>query len=154
MEDGIQLDGRKFHGITQGLSAAQSDFIQGYLISSGMEEVLYDADLKKRTNEERTREGLTRLYKSGMKQLLLAGCLTEVGKKWTRAEALRNAERFDEITDQEEKNRLQSLIVTMVIAFFGRGAKSPTTSQKSSSPSEMVPPTENEVRSSSASSAA
>jgi hypothetical protein len=43
--------------------------------------------------------------------------LTEVGKKWTRAEADRNAAAFAEITDEDEKITIHAAILRFVLSF-------------------------------------
>jgi hypothetical protein len=73
---------------------------------------------------------------------IVAGILTEVGKKWRRDEAERNAEIFADITDTGEKVTMRTQIVNFVIAFFLLGEESSTTSPKSSSPIAPVPDTE------------
>ena len=44
--------------------------------------------------------------------------LTEVGKKWTRAEADRNAAAFAEITEESEKQAMQNTIAWFVLALL------------------------------------
>ena len=149
----IELAGRQFLPTTHALSAAQSDFIHAHLVNSGALEILTDADGKKRDDLKRGALMLNAIKETGRKQLILAGCLTEVGKKWNREQALRNAEIFDEITDETEQARMNVLIIRLVIAFFGLGKTSRANSPRSSHPSEKVLPTENAEPSISANSA-
>lgn len=139
MAEQIKLDGREFHGITQSLSANQDDYVVVHLRLSGATEVVGDID-KKRTRAEKREELITRVMDSGRKYKIIAGFLTEVGKKWTRAEADRNAEIFSEITDATEKQTMQTAIVRFVIDFFQQEARLSKSSQKSSSQQENADP--------------
>ncbi|MGB2679152.1 MAG: hypothetical protein WAN12_18875 [Candidatus Acidiferrum sp.] len=142
----IKLDGRQFAGITQSLTANQDDYILAHLRLAGAISVLSDLDGVRRTQEKRAEDLLTHILLSGHAQFILAGCLTEEGHVWNRAEADANAARFSQITDEEEKIAMRSSIVKFVIGFFALGETSSETSQKSSSPSAEVPPTENAAR--------
>lgn len=142
----IKLDGRQFSGITQSLTANQDDYILAHLRLAGAIEVLSDLDGMRRTAEKRAEDLLTHILLSGRAQFILAGCLTEEGKVWSRAEADANAARFSQITDEEEKIAMRSSIVKFVIGFFQLGATSSETSQKSSNPTEPGPATENAAR--------
>jgi hypothetical protein len=139
----IKLDGRHFAGISQALTANQDDYILAHLRLSGAIEVLSDLDGKKRTNEQRAEDLLTQILLSGHTHHILAGCLTEAGKTWSRAEADANAARFAGITDIEEKTAMRTSIVRFVIGFFSLGEPSSETSRKSSSRSAKVPRTKN-----------
>ena len=143
MLDTITLDGRKFTGVSQSISANQNDYIQANLRRAGAIEVLNDLDGVKRSQEKRAEDLLTQILDSGRKPYILAGCLTEEGKVWNRAEADANAARFGAITDPAEISEMTSSIVKFVIGFFSLGAPSSKTSQKSSSRSGRVPPTKN-----------
>jgi hypothetical protein len=139
MQDSFTLDGRTFRPAGQSLTAAQDDYILGQLRLSGALEVLSGADGKRRAREEQAEELLTRVLLSGRAQHVLAGCLTEEGKKWTRAEAERNAATFAEISDAEEKAAMRDAIVRIVLGFFSFGSRSSETSPNSSNPSETAP---------------
>lgn len=141
----ITLDGRKFTSITQSLTANQDDYILGHLRLAGALEVLDDLDGKKRTTEKRAEDLLTQILVSGKLYTILAGCLTEEGKKWTRVEADANALRFAEITDLRDKNHMRQFIVGFVINFFSLGEPSSKNSRKSSSQSEKDPGTRSEA---------
>ncbi len=143
MLETITLDGRKFTSITQSLTANQDDYILAHLRLAGAVEVLSDLDGVKRTQEQRAEDLLTKILLSGRTHHILAGCLTEDGKVWNRAEAEANAARFSGITDVEEKTAMRSSIVKFVIGFFSLGAPLSETSQRSSSRSGKVPPTKN-----------
>jgi hypothetical protein len=143
MQESIKLDGRTFFSISQSLTANQDDYIYVQLRLAGAVEVLTDLDGKTRTQEQRGEDLLTKLLESGRNFHVLAGCLTEEGRTWNRAEADRNAARFAGITEQEEKAEMRTSIVRFVIGFFSLGEASSETSPKSSSPSEMVPRTKN-----------
>jgi len=133
MGETIKLDGREFVGITQSLTSNQDDYVTGHLRRSGANDVLTGGDGKKRTDEERANELLTYILLSGHKHQILAGCLTEVGKKWTREEADRNAQIFGDITSFEEKTLMRTATVRFVVGFFQSGEPSSTSSPKSSS---------------------
>lgn len=130
--ENLKLDGREFSGITQSLSANQDDYILAHLRKAGALEVLGDIRVK-RTQQQKAEDLLTEILLSGRAHHILAGCLTEVGKKWTRAEADRNAALFAEITDAADKAVMRSSIVSFVIGFFQFGETLPATSRKSSS---------------------
>lgn len=152
MPELITLDGRKFAGISQALTANQDDYILAHLRLAGAIEVLSDLDGVTRTKEQRAEDLLTQILLSGRTHHILAGCLTEEGKTWTRKEADANAARFAALTDIADKTAMRSSIVGFVIGFFSSGEPSSETSRKSSSRSEKVPPTKNEERSTSATS--
>ena len=141
MLDDITLDGRKFKGISQSLTANQDDYILAHLRLAGAIEVLEDLDGKKRTLEKRAEDLLTQILFSGRTHHILAGCLTEEGKVWSRQDADANAARFAAITDIPEKTEMRKSIVRFVVGFFTLGEPSSETSRKSSSRSAKVPPT-------------
>jgi hypothetical protein len=141
--EAITLDGRKFHSISQALTANQDDYILAHLRKAGAIEVLSDLDGVKRSKEQRAEDLLTQILLSGRTHHILAGCLTEDGKTWSRESADSNAARFAAITDVAEKTEMRKSIVTFVIGFFSLGEPSSETSQKSSSRSGMVPRTKN-----------
>jgi hypothetical protein len=143
MTETITLDGRKFAGISQALTANQDDYILAHLRLAGAIEVLHDLDGKERTKEKRMQDLLTQILLSGRTHHILAGCLTEDGTAWSRASADANAARFAMITDVSEKTSMRTSIVKFVIGFFSSGEPSSKTSQKSSSRSAKVPPTKN-----------
>jgi hypothetical protein len=138
----LKLDGRDFEGITQNLTASQDDYILAHLRLSGAMDILADAG-GKRTPEKKAEELLTQILVSGRTSFVLAGCLTEAGKKWNRAEADRNAAAFAGITDQTEKNAMREAIVSVVIGFFSLGEKSAPNSPKSSNRRAKGSPTAN-----------
>jgi hypothetical protein len=146
MAEEITLDGRKFRSISQDLTANQDDYILAHLRLAGAIEVLDDLDGKKRSQEERAEDLLTRILLSGRTHHILAGVLTEEGKTWNRKDADANAEKFAALTDVDEKTAMRTAMVKFVIGFFTLGAPSSKTSPKSSNPSEMVPPTKSEAR--------
>jgi len=149
MPDTITLDGRKFFSITQALTATQDDYILAHLRLAGAIEVLSDLDGVARTKEKRAEDLLTQILLSGRTHHILAGCLTEEDKVWSRAAADANAVRFAGITDIDEKTAMRTSIVQFVLGFFSFGGPSSETSRKSSNRSAKVPPTKNEARSTS-----
>jgi hypothetical protein len=149
MLETITLDGRKFRQVTEALTASQDDYILAHIRAAGAVEVLSDLDGRQRSKEKRAEDLLTRILLTGQKHHILAGCLTEEGKAWSRKDADANAERFAAITDVAEKTAMQREIVGFVLGFFTFGEPSSETSQKSSSRSAKVPPTKNEAPSTS-----
>jgi len=143
MLETITLDGRRFHPVSQALTANQDDYVIAHLRLSGAMDVLSELDGVKRTPAKRAEDLLTRIYLSGRTYYILAGLVTEDGKVWSRGDADANAARFAGITDATEKTVMRSSIVTFVINFFMSGEPLSKTSQKSSSRSARVPPTEN-----------
>jgi hypothetical protein len=141
MQESIKLDGRTFTSISQALTANQDDYIYVQLRLAGAVEVLTDQDGKTRTQEQRAEDLLTILLASGRNFHVLAGCLTEEGRAWSRAEADRNAARFSGITDMAEKAEMRTSIVRFVIGFFSLGEASSKTSPKSSTPTGKGPRT-------------
>jgi hypothetical protein len=143
VEGNITLDGREFRGIDHALTAAQDDYLMAHLRLAGAIEVLAEIGSEsKRTMQEKSEDLLTRILLSGRAPFILAGALTEIGKKWTREEANKNASIFAEITDQNEKLVMRSSIIGFVLGFFTSGGPSRTTSPESSSPNEKDRPTE------------
>lgn len=128
----IRIDGRSFRLISDSMTAAQDDYLMGQLRLAGAIDVV--ALMGSQPSEKKAEELLTRILLSGRAPAILAGCLTEVGRKWTRKEADRNAEIFAEIIDPAEKHRMRTSIVGFVLGFFESGEGSSTTSPKSSSP--------------------
>ncbi len=107
----IKLDGRQFTGNMQPLAASQINYILAHLRLAGVIEASTDLPSVK------TDDFLTQILARGQKAPILAGCLTEEGKAWTRAEADRNAARFDAITDPGEISEMTSRIAEFVINF-------------------------------------
>lgn len=137
----MKLDGREFSGVDHKISAAQNDYIQAHLALAGVTDLLVEAGTTKPSEEklgEIRRSFITQILLSGHKSSILAGCLTEVGKKWSRAEADRNAARFDEITDDAEMMEMTNGLAGLVISFFQSARTSSSTSPKSSSPNDEV----------------
>jgi hypothetical protein len=130
--DTLKLDGREFTGVTQALTASQDFYILGHLRLAGAMDILVGVG-GKRTPEEKGQLLLTQIMRSGMAFYVLAGCYTEVGKKWSRAEADRNALAFAEITDPAEIDAMIAALVGNVINFFSLGEPSSKSSPKSSS---------------------
>jgi len=142
MNETITLDARKFHGVSQALTADQDDYILAHLRLAGALEVLGDLDGVKRGPRKRAEDLLTHIMLSGRTHHILAGCLTEEGKTWNRSEADRNAAIFSMITSAEEKAAMRSAIVTFVIGFFQLGERSSESSPKSSNLKGKGRPTE------------
>jgi len=126
----IKIDGRQFHGITQELSAAQDDYLIGQLRLAGALELLLAA--QKNPEEHKAEALLTQILVSGRAPQILAGCLTEDGKKWTHAEAERNATVFAAVTNAEDKQSMRGAIVGFVVGFFQYATAFARTSPKSS----------------------
>ena len=132
METAITLDGRDFESSLKGLTAAQDHFVLGHLRLAGAVDLFIPGCAL--TIEEKRVELVTRLLISGRATLIVAGILTERGTKWTRAEAEKNALRFNDITDLDEKTRLRETLSAWVLGFFPLGEHSSASSPRSSSP--------------------
>ena len=127
----VTIAGRKFNGVTQELSAAQDDWIIGHLRQAGALELLLSAE----KNPTMTAEALlTQIMVSGRAPHILAGCLTEAGKKWTHEEAVRNADIFAAVTDNDDKQQMRTTIVGFVVGFFQYAKAFASISPKSSLP--------------------
>jgi hypothetical protein len=143
----IKLAGREFESISQALTANQDDYLVAHLRLAGALEVLADLDVEKpRSERERAEYLLTRILLSGRKHFILAGCLTEKGKVWSRPEADRNAEIFSQITDTAEKSAMSTAVVRFVSGFFTSGETSSQNSPKSSRRPEKGRHTASEAR--------
>jgi hypothetical protein len=129
----IKLDGRTFHVVSHALTANQDDYILAHLRLGGAMEVLNDVDGVVRNDRKRAEDLLTNVMLRGKTHHILAGCLTEEGKTWTREEADANAKRFTAITDLAEKIAMRTFIASFVARFFLSGEASSETSPKSSS---------------------
>jgi hypothetical protein len=134
----ITLDGRKFNCM-QALAASQDDYIIAHLRLASALGVLHDVDGKERTDEKCMEDLLTQILLAGRAHHILAGCLTEEGKVWNRAEADANAARFAAITDVSEKTEMRAIIVKFVIGFFSVREASSEISRRSA----KVPPSKN-----------
>jgi hypothetical protein len=155
METTITIGGRQFHGIIEAMTGRQDDFILTQLRRSGAMDVLA-ALPKDATDEQRNAasdEMFNRIVESGRKYKLLAGLLTEEGKKWTQASAEANAEQFAELTGTEDKVTMSGAVMRHVVLFFQFGAASSTTSPNSSSQNVAAPLTESAAVETSATSA-
>ncbi len=141
----VKLDGRDFAMIDQTITAAQNDYIQGQLALAGVNDLLVAAAGKPPEDvlSAYRREFITKILLSGRKANILAGCLVEVGNKWTRAEADRNAARFDDITDPAEIQAMTNSLASIVISFFQSAETFSKTSPRSSNPSDADHGTEN-----------
>jgi hypothetical protein len=132
----ITLDGRQFHGPTHALTANQDEYVTTQLRLAGVLEVMRQKDM---TAEERAEKTLTLIMDTGRTFRVLAGMLTEEGKKWSRESAELNAARFGEITDNKEKLLMREYVVEFVAVFFSFVGSSSATSPKSSSRRGTVP---------------
>jgi hypothetical protein len=133
----MKLDGREFQAIDNAVTAAQNDYTIGNLRAAGALEVLAGLNPQKRDADSISKPAndyLTRIFLTGRKGFILAGLLTEVGKTWTRAEADRNAARFDQITDLEEIQTMAAILSELVITFFQRAGTSSPSFPRSSTP--------------------
>ena len=110
----ITLGGRKFAGIAR--SADQDEYIAHQLRVARVIEPDPEADT--RPKERRADDLVTQILLAGRKSYILAGCLTEVGKMWSRPEAEANAARFAGITDPSEKAAMHSFLVEFAINFL------------------------------------
>lgn len=136
----MKLDGREFSDVDHDITAAQNDYIIGHLRAAGALEALAGLNLKEDLSldqvEKPAKDFVTRIYLTGRKSFILAGLLTEVGKKWTRAEADRNAAKFDAITDLEEITAMGAIIANVVLVFFQFAGKSSRSFRTFSNPTD------------------
>jgi hypothetical protein len=136
MPDTITIAGRKFHGITQELSAAQDDYLMGQLRLAGALEI-FTAPAVPGTDvpaEELAESLLTRLLVSGRAAHVLAGCLTPEGESWSVEAAEQYAKQFSAITDPADKLIMRGALVAFVLGFFKYARASMATFPSSSSP--------------------
>jgi hypothetical protein len=150
----LKLDGRDFVGISQALTAAQDDYIIGHLRAAGARQPLA-ALLAATTEIDKAEAGealLTQIMISGRLHAVMAGVLTEVGKKWTFAEAERNTAVFRDLTDQDEKVALRQELMFFVANFIRFGGRSLPSSANSSSQHAKDRPTARAGRKTSATS--
>ena len=126
----IRLCGREFSPIGQNVSARQDDYLMGHLRRAGVVDVILE--MKDAEAEEKSSELLTRILLSGRAPFILAGALTEAGKKWTHEDAERNAEAFAETNDPGDKATMRSSMVAFVLGFFPSAPRSSTSSPSSS----------------------
>ena len=144
------LDGRTFEFTLSLLTAAQDNFVVGHLRAAGVYDIF--AQDSRLSLEEKRIELLTRLLISGHATAVLAGMITEAGKNWNQRDADRNAQRFNDITDLAEKDRLREVLGGIVLSFFPLGEKSSPTSPSYSSRSGEDHDTGNEDQPTSATS--
>lgn len=147
----VKLGGKNFLGVSQSLPANQDEFIMAKIRRSGAMDVLVGLGVDS-SSEARAQMLLTEIMDHGMTSAVLAGCLTEEGKKWNRADALANVELFDAITNEEEKTYMRRSLVRFVLGFFSSGGPSSESSRKSSSQAAKGLPTKNAARANSATS--
>jgi hypothetical protein len=69
---------------------------------------------------------------AGCASKLLAGLITEDGRKWTRDEALSNVAFFDGLTDDTEYEQYLAALESLLAGFFPRSGSSSTASPTSS----------------------
>lgn len=136
-EERFKIDGREFLDTKQNITAAQDDYILVALTDSGAADtLLLIPGATKEGRKELLKKILSQILRSGHQHEVLAGVLTEVGKKWTRVEAESNALKFADVTDPSEKVVMRGRLVGFVLNFFLFGGVSSRTSPKSSNPNE------------------
>ncbi|HLW82551.1 MAG TPA: hypothetical protein VKS20_10985 [Candidatus Acidoferrales bacterium] len=115
----LKLDGREFSVFFKAsTSAAQDAYVLGHLRASGAIQVLADLNVPA---ERVADEMLTRIMVGGETFHVLAGCLTEKDKKWSRKEADRNAAAFAELTDATDRATIQGAMIGLARGFFATG---------------------------------
>lgn len=134
-ENAITIQGRKFHGVTQELSAAQDDYLMGQLRLAGALEIFSAPAVPENEvpADELAESLLTQILVSGRAHYILAGCLTPEGESWTVATAEHYAKKFAAITDPADKLVMRGALVAFVIGFFRYARASMGTSRSSSS---------------------
>lgn len=145
IEERVTIDGREFLDTKQDISAAQDDYILVALSDSGAADMLLKIPgASKEARKEIVTAMLRQILRSGHQHEVLAGILTEVGKKWTRTDAERNALKFADVSDPDEKVVMRGRLVGFVLNFFLFGGVSLATSPKYSNPNETDRDTTNE----------
>ena len=135
----LHLCGLDFEPTGQAMTARQDAYLMGQLRLAGVIDVL--ATMRDADVEAKSSELLTRILVSGRAPEILAGLLTEPGKKWNQKRADELAELFGDATDREDKDLMRKSIVAFVLGFFLSGDRSSTTSPNSSTPNNEEPTT-------------
>ena len=133
----LTLCGIEFDPPGQAVTSRQNNYLMGQLRLAGVIDVV--ATMKDADVEAKSSELLTRILVSGRAPEILAGLLTERGKKWNQQRADELAELFGDATDPEEQTTMRRSIVSFVIGFFRLGDRSSTTSLNSSNPNSEEP---------------
>ena len=135
----LHLCGLDFELAGQQFTARQDNYLMAQLRLAGVVDVV--ATMKDADVEAKSSELLTRILLSGRAPEILAGLLTEHGKKWSAKRAEELAELFGDATDREDKDLMRKSIVAFVLGFFLSGDRSSTTSPNSSNPNSEEPTT-------------
>jgi hypothetical protein len=110
----LKLDGRKFRVDVRSAAVGQGDYLAQHLRAAGVTgppQALKDAT---RPKERIVDDLVTQILAGEQKSYILAGCLSEKGRAWTRSEADANAARFDRITNVSEKAAMQTCLAECV----------------------------------------
>lgn len=91
-----------------------------------------DGEVPLEAATEVSKEIILRVFESGQATRLLAGNLVESGRPWTRRQAEKTEERLGALTGMDDINRMQDLLVGVILAFFTSGLGSERTSGNSS----------------------
>ena len=114
----ITIGARKFVGSSESLTMDRDSYILGNLRLAGSVELLEDLNAGRPPREELAHDLLTRILLSGQSNKILAGCLCEEGKAWSRKTADENAEYFDRVSDPDQKVALRQALVSVIVGFF------------------------------------
>jgi hypothetical protein len=119
-------DGRKFK-ITEATSSRQDMWVMTRLDQAGLEVIAatYNTPDKLDVLAQKCVEAA---YENGTLYEILAGILVEDGKKWTRENALANAEYFGELTNKNDKAALHGPLASILVLYFASGLASTLTS--------------------------
>jgi hypothetical protein len=109
----IEIGGKRFYWEPR-TTAKQDDYLLGFLRRSGAFILAAGTNL---SDGDKTQAILTRLMLSGDTFRVLAGFLVEEGKRWSRADARRNAIAFSDAMDPTEKAALRRELVDFVFEF-------------------------------------
>lgn len=131
----INVQGRTFR------PSQKTSFKQDFYVMERMELAKIDqmvAGFTKEGNaEEYAQQLLIAAYKSGKLFEILAGVMVEDGTKWTEEAALANAEFFEYLEEEEEKEQITQSLAAVVLGFFTHaGLSSRTSKSASGSPRE------------------
>jgi hypothetical protein len=118
----ITHDGENFTGAVHAIGAAQEDYILMHLRLCGATKVL-DGQQRPDQSHERAWAFSDCILRGGRKFYILAGCLTEVGKRWNQVAADRNERIFGDITDDFEKATMTVKVSECLTALLDKWKK-------------------------------
>lgn len=124
----IPLGGRFFAPAEQ-TTVRQDGWTMAQVEDAGLLDLLSDSTV---SDEARARKLIVRAMRSGLYCGIAAGLLVEIDKKWSVAEAEKNAEAFAELTSAEDKAALLDAFSESLTRFFTSGLFRSTPSRTAS----------------------